>query len=70
MNLILTVTPDGAARIILPPYAAATGFKLTSVELHRDPVPLKDALLTELPRLVFYGYFRFFILKDFFAKTL
>ena len=42
-------SPDGAARIFLPPDATTPGFKPMSVELHGDPGPLKDALPTELP---------------------
>ena len=49
-NRALNIEPDGAARISLPPFAAAPGFEPMSVESHRDPGPLKDALPTELPR--------------------
>ena len=42
--------PDGAARIFPNSYAAAgVRTQVSSVELHRDPEPLKDALPTELP---------------------
>ena len=57
---LISKCPDGTARIFFPNSYVVVRVRthLSSVELHLDPGPLKDALPTELPRRGIQSWWR------------